>query len=69
MTLPPKLEYWDRAWREAYEERAAIIEFCANLPRAEAERRAESDIRRVAEGKGLIVEEGMRLSFNNSHRF
>ncbi len=27
-------------WRFAYEERAAIMEYCGNLPRTEAERRA-----------------------------
>ncbi len=27
-------------WRFAYEERAAIMEYCGNIPREEAERRA-----------------------------
>ena len=28
------------AWHEAYEERAAIMEYCAHLPRKEAEAKA-----------------------------
>lgn len=33
------------ALREAFEERAAILEFCANMPRAEAEKRARIELR------------------------
>lgn len=31
-------------WRELYEERAGIKEFCANMPRAQAEREAWEEI-------------------------
>ena len=31
---------WPEVWQERFEERAAIMEFDAGLPRAEAERRA-----------------------------
>ena len=31
-------------WRVAFEERAGIMEYCGNLPRPEAERRALAEI-------------------------
>ena len=37
-------------WCEAYEERAAIMEFDGNLPREEAEALALRDIRALIEG-------------------
>jgi hypothetical protein len=38
--LPPRVADWPDARREAYEERAAILEYEAGLPRDEAEQRA-----------------------------
>jgi hypothetical protein len=46
--LPRKIADWPAEWRERYEERAGIMEFEGNLPRAMAERRAEEDMRRIA---------------------
>ncbi len=38
--LPGHLDDWPADWHEAYEERAAIMEYLGGLPRPEAERRA-----------------------------
>jgi hypothetical protein len=38
---------WPSDWRDLFEERAAIMEYDANLERAEAERSAFEDIRRL----------------------
>lgn len=46
--LPRRVADWPEPWREQYEERAAIIEYLANLPRWEAEHEAEKDIRKAA---------------------
>ena len=43
--LPPTLDSWPEKWREAYEERAGIMEFDGGLPHAEAEKDAENRIR------------------------
>jgi len=43
--LPHKVKEWPRIWLEAYDERAAIMEFEGELPRGDAEARAEADIR------------------------
>lgn len=48
MTLPPSVRDWPEPWRSEYEERAGIIEFDGNLPRAEAERKAEACVRKRA---------------------
>ena len=48
MTLPPNPAAWPKRWREAFEERAAIIEFMGNFSRSTAEWRAEQDIRKLA---------------------
>jgi len=48
MNLPAKITAWPSKWRELYEERAALIEFQANLSRQTAEFRAEQDIRKQA---------------------
>ena len=48
MNLPLKRTAWPKKWLELYEERAALIEFQANLSREISEWRAEQDIRRVA---------------------
>lgn len=45
--LPPLISDWPLEWREVFEERAAIMEFDANLLRADAEARATEDVRRV----------------------
>jgi hypothetical protein len=44
--LPPKTSDWPVAWREAFEERAGIMEFQGNMPRDTAEFWAEKDVRR-----------------------
>ena len=48
VNLPLNRTSWPKKWQELYEERAALIEFQANLSRQIAEWRAEQDIRRVA---------------------
>lgn len=48
MNLPPNRAAWPARWKEVYEERAAIMEFQANLSREIAEFRAEQDVRRQA---------------------
>lgn len=48
MNLPARIADWPKRWRDLYEERAALIEYQANLLRSTAEFRAEQDIRRVA---------------------
>lgn len=37
--------------KELYEERAAIMEFCGNMPREEAERKAYEDVMKNTERK------------------
>ena len=44
-SLPPVVVDWPPVWREAFEERAAIMEFDGGLSRAEAEVGAEACIR------------------------
>ena len=39
--LPADLGDWPKEWREAYEERAAIMEYDGGLSRSEAERLSE----------------------------
>jgi hypothetical protein len=46
--LPRNIKDWPLLFREAYEERAGIIEFQGNKTREEAQRLAEEDIRRGA---------------------
>jgi hypothetical protein len=48
MNLPPNPAAWPARWREAYEERAGIIEFMSNVSRETAEFRAQIDVRREA---------------------
>ena len=48
--LPLNLKDWPLIWKEMYEERAGIIEMQARLPREQAERLAEIDIRKQAAG-------------------
>ena len=48
MNLPANPAAWPARWKEAYEERAGIIEFMAGLTRQTAEFRAEQDIRKQA---------------------
>jgi len=45
MTLPPRIDDWPEQLREEWDERAAIVEYDAHLPRAEAERVAERIVR------------------------
>jgi hypothetical protein len=45
LTLPARVEDWHEDAREAYEERAAILEFDALMPRREAERQAKRMVR------------------------
>jgi len=48
VNLPLSRAAWPPRYRELFEERAAIIEFMANLSRPTAEFRAEQDIRKQA---------------------
>ena len=48
--LPANTKDWPLLFREAYEERAGIIEFQGRVSRNEAEKLAEVDIRKLAEG-------------------
>jgi hypothetical protein len=43
--LPVERSEWPADAREHFEERAAIIEYDGGLPRAEAERRADAEVR------------------------
>ena len=45
LKLPPTLADWPPSWREAFEERAAIMEYEGGLSRNEAERRAAEIVR------------------------
>lgn len=40
-----RIVHWPPDAREEFEERAAIVEYLANVPRAEAEARAEAIVR------------------------
>ena len=57
MNLPLKRAHWPAAWRELFEERAAIIEFCGNVSRFTAEARAEADLRKLAKTRECRREE------------
>lgn len=46
MTLPLRRDDWPDIWREAFEERAAIMEYLANMDRGRAEWMAERAVRR-----------------------
>jgi hypothetical protein len=48
LKLPDRIADWPKKWRELYEERAALIEYQANLLRSTAEFRAEQDTRKQA---------------------
>ncbi len=43
--LPININDWSKYWREAYEERATIMEYDGGLSRVEAEKQAEKRIR------------------------
>ena len=49
MKLPERIGDWPEFWREDYEERAAILEYCAMMPRDAAEKEAEGIVRAKAE--------------------
>jgi hypothetical protein len=53
IVLPVTITNWPTIWRERYEERAAIIEFCAGKTRRQAEEAAFAGIRREAEAKSI----------------
>ena len=44
----PNRAAWPQRWKEAFEERAGIIEYMAGLTRQTAEFRAEQDVRKQA---------------------
>lgn len=44
MNLPRDPQQWPYYWRELYEERVALMEFCGNMDRATAEELAQIDI-------------------------
>lgn len=48
MILPIRVSTWPEPWKHLYEERAAIIEHDAGLPKADAERQAEAIVRKEA---------------------
>ena len=48
MNLPLNRILWPPRWKQEFEERAAIIEYDARLPRATAEGLAEIEIRERA---------------------
>jgi len=48
MNLPPNPAAWPARWREAYEERAGILEYLGNVSRDTAEVRAAIEVRREA---------------------
>jgi hypothetical protein len=52
VNLPPNRAAWPARWKELFEERAALIEYQANLSRETAEFRAEIDIRKQAAQSG-----------------
>jgi len=52
MNLPPNRAAWPPKWKEAFLERAAIMEFDGNLSRFAAETRAELDCRKQAAMEG-----------------
>ena len=52
MKLPTDKTRWPAYWKELYEERAALIEYQANLSRETSEYRAEQDIRKQAAAEG-----------------
>ena len=41
MSLPSRVRDWPEEWRYRYEERAGIMQYDGELPRARAERMAE----------------------------
>jgi len=51
MTLAPSIDHWPTKWREAYHERAAIMEFDGRMSRADAEREAEKSTRHDNEAR------------------
>ena len=48
MNLPPNPVAWPARWKELWAERAAIMEYQANMSREVAEYRAAQDIRKLA---------------------
>ena len=64
MTLPPKIAFWPKLYRELWEERAALMEFEAGYSRVEAEQSAEKDIREVAAREAReTASHGVQLEF------
>jgi len=53
--LPLNKSDWPAEWKELCEERAAIKEYQGNIPRKQAEREAEADIRRIVEANFLNI--------------
>jgi hypothetical protein len=49
VSLPASIAAWPPCYREAFEERSAIMEYDAKLSRDQAELLAESEIRRQAD--------------------
>ena len=50
--LPRTITEWPRRWREAYEERAALLEYDGGLPRDAAEHQAEDFMRELFAREG-----------------
>lgn len=53
MTLPRLVKWWPAEAREAFEERAAIKEFDGGMPRDQAEREAEAEVRQRWKAEAL----------------
>lgn len=51
MTLPEKISEWPPEWRELWNERSGVMEFDGGMSRRHAEAQAESDVRKIAEGR------------------
>jgi hypothetical protein len=49
MKLPANKADWPAEWKELWNERAGIMEYDGKMPRQQAEREAEADIRRIVE--------------------
>jgi hypothetical protein len=53
IVLPADRRKWPKIWYEKYCERAAIMTVEAHLPIWLAEKKAELDVRKIAETEGL----------------
>ena len=59
MILPRFRKDWPAEWLELWAERAAVMEYCSNMSRPEAEYRADQDTRNTA-ARALIPQEATK---------